>query len=305
MLFRSDSWEVCKLIAALNPKVGIYRSEDGINHGAGASRNLAIRKSNCDFIAFLDADDEYYPGRFTIPRELFCSVDDLDGVYEAVTLKIEDELGEHRWTLAGLASNRMLTLSFRIPSESLFDALVNCKFGSLHLDGLVLKRSIIEKIGVMDEDLPLHQDSAYILKAAALGNLLPGRLDEPVAFWRIHGSNRFSAPKTRSVIYRMKLQYWYTVWKWSLNNVTVDKQEMILLGLINEGRFRTRFETPFPKPFSSLQHRIQLFLLPFLYPELLKQKIFWQVVPLNPKFWIRRWFFGKKPEKTISQTLEK
>src|SRR5664280_3837710 len=75
-----DSWEECQQIVAEHSTVHLYRHPGGRNCGAGATRNLAIRKSTCEFIAFLDADDYYLPNRFLVAKGLFEADPDLDGV---------------------------------------------------------------------------------------------------------------------------------------------------------------------------------------------------------------------------------
>ena len=53
-----NALEVCKTLVTNYPeRVKLYQHPDKGNHGAGASRNLAISKATGEFIAFLDADD--------------------------------------------------------------------------------------------------------------------------------------------------------------------------------------------------------------------------------------------------------
>src|ERR1035437_7890425 len=63
-----DSLKECQKIAADHPIVHLYRHGGGKSCGAGATRNLAIRKSSCEYIAFLDADDYYLPSRFVVAK---------------------------------------------------------------------------------------------------------------------------------------------------------------------------------------------------------------------------------------------
>ena len=65
-----NSLAVCAALAEANPKVKLVRHPDGKNHGAGASRNLGVLNAQCDFIAFLDADDICLPNRFHQPMSV-------------------------------------------------------------------------------------------------------------------------------------------------------------------------------------------------------------------------------------------
>jgi glycosyltransferase involved in cell wall biosynthesis len=271
-----QSWDVCQRLAANHAEIHLFRHSDGRNHGAGATRNLGIEKCKYDYIAFLDADDYYLPGRFVVAKELFEADPDLEGVYEAVALHMENEDGVRRWEAANRPSKPLHTMNKRVASEDLFATLVGGRNGSFHLDGFTIKKNIIQRTGSMDDDLPLHQDSAFMIKAAAVSRLAAGRLDEPVAEWRIHDHNRFSAPRSTNEIYTLKLKYWYTLWKWSRSHLKQEFQQSLLDAMINEAKFRTRFNRPVSKKLYGIQQRIQLSLLLFYYPEVFKEKIYWR-----------------------------
>ena len=283
-----DSLDVCQQLAAEYPKVHLHRHPDGKNHGAGATRNLAIRKSSCEYIAFLDADDYFLPGRFVNAQRLFETHVDIDGVYEAIAMHIENEAGAQRWLAAGRSQQRLITMTKHVLPEELFETLVLGGNGGFHIDGLILKRKVIEKTGYMDEDLPLHQDSALIFKVAGVAKLMPGSLEEPVVRLRVHDHNRISAPRPKSAVYTMKLKFWYTMWTWSRTHLGLERQNLLLQALIDDARYKSRFNTPFPKRLYGLQKRVQLLLLPFDYPAALKEQAFWGAFfMIQPKRWFR------------------
>jgi glycosyltransferase involved in cell wall biosynthesis len=255
-----NSWEVCQKLASENEKIHLYRHPEGKNCGSGATRNEAIRKSTCEYIAFLDADDFYLPGRFATAERMFADDPNLEGVYEAIGMYVQDEAGLKRWKSANRPEKILDTMTKSILPEDLFAALVNGRAGSFSIDGMVVKRSVFEKSGYLDEDLRLHQDTAIILKMAAVARLMPGRLDEPVAMWRVHDHNRISAPRPIREIYRMKLKFWFAVWNWSRTHLGKVQQQLLLQAMINEARYRTRFNQPIPQKFKGFQKRIQLII---------------------------------------------
>ncbi len=51
-----NALELCMNLEEEYERVKLFRHPDGKNHGAGASRNLGIEKSDFDFIAFFDVD---------------------------------------------------------------------------------------------------------------------------------------------------------------------------------------------------------------------------------------------------------
>lgn len=113
-----DSLAACQKLAREYPQVRLFQHPGGINRGAGPSRNLGIINSTRDFIAFLDADDFYLPGRFTVVRQVFAERPDCDGVYEAVGMHFEDEEGKTRWLESDMAGIRMTTMEPGIPPAS-------------------------------------------------------------------------------------------------------------------------------------------------------------------------------------------
>ena len=166
-----DLWRSAKLLQTSHEKVRLIRHPNGENRGAGASRNLGIRNAKNEYVAFLDADDFYLPGRFDVPRQLFQSHPDIDGVYEAVGVHFENTAARERWFSAG--GNELTTLSEKVKPEHLFDALVNGGKGHLHLDGILVKKKIFDRCGYFHENLRLHQDTAMTIQMAESGVLIP------------------------------------------------------------------------------------------------------------------------------------
>ena len=192
-----NSLAVCEALAAAHERVHLYRHPDGANHGAGASRNLAIQRSTCPYIAFLDADDFYLPGRFDRARATFEAYLDVEGVYEAVGTHFESETARQQWRAAQSldAFSELTTMTRHVDPGQLFETLLAGDAGYFCTPGLIVKRSLLDKTGLFDENLRLHQDTAMWIKMAAVGRLAPGRLDEPVAMRRVHIHNRITAPR--------------------------------------------------------------------------------------------------------------
>jgi glycosyltransferase involved in cell wall biosynthesis len=203
------SLEICKELAASNEKVKVFRHPGGRNCGAGASRNLGIRNARCEFVAFLDADDVYLDNRFSEADRLFEKHSDIDGVYEAVGVHFQDFEAKEKWLSWG--HEELITMKERVSPVDLFLAIVEHGIGWLHLNGLVIKRTVFDRCGFFFEHLKLHQDSAFFLQLAALCQLYPGRLDKAVALRRVHHHNRIPGANaaTRALHFR-------TLFHWAL-----------------------------------------------------------------------------------------
>jgi GT2 family glycosyltransferase len=231
-----NSLDVCTTLAEKFEKVRLYQHPNGINRGAGPSRNLGMEKSTCPYIAFLDADDFYLPGRFTVPRQIFTANPDCDGVYEAVGIDFEDEAGKERWLASNMASVQMTTMNRYVHPEALFRVLMKGGSGHIHLNGLVIKRSILEKSGYMNEAIAdtLHEDTDFILKVAAVGRLLPGRIDTTTSMRRVHAENRVSAPRSEANIYRDQIRLRVATYRWCKHKGLKEQQHLAFRRMLGE-----------------------------------------------------------------------
>lgn len=260
-----NSLRVCRELAGEFAKVRVLRHSDGKNHGAGASRNLGIRNAKFDYVAFLDADDFFLPGRFSVAKQLFEADPRVEGVYEAVGVYFENEAAERRWQEEH--STMMTTMTERVPPERFFEAQSPVgSSGYCPTGGWVVKRSVFDKTGLFDEHLSLHQDTAMYVKFAAVGRMVPGRLNKPVAMRRLHDHNRISAPRPAIAVYRNRVAMWETLWRWGKSNLSESRQQILLRGLIAyaAGPYKKR-DWRLINRFQSLG---QLLLLLLQYPRL-------------------------------------
>jgi len=202
--------QICQDLEKEHEKVRLLRHQDGKNHGAGATRNLGIKNAGFDYIAFLDADDFYLPGRFKIARELFEKYHDLDGVYEAIGMHFHNVQAKEKWF--SRRGKDLTTMTEGVNSRHLFEALLRDGKGYIHLDGLVVKKSIFEHCGYFFEHLRLHQDTAMLFQMSACGKLIPGRLDTPVAMRGIHSENRILSDYNR---HQTRFLLWKTLFYWA------------------------------------------------------------------------------------------
>lgn len=273
-----DSLQVCRELAREFEKVRLLRHADGKNHGAGASRNLGIINARFDYIAFLDADDFFLPGRFSVAKQLFEADSQIEGVYEAVGYHFESESSYRRWRKrreergANLTTT-LTTMKERVPPERLFEAQAPVgSSGYCPTGGWVVKRSVFDKTGLFDEHLRLYQDSAMYVKFAAVGRMVPGRLDEPVAIRRVHDHNRSSVPRSPADVYKGFVLMWATLWRWGKRNLDEARHHILLKRFI---RYAARpYNDKNSQMINHFQSVRQLSLLVLQYPELCSETFF-------------------------------
>jgi len=205
------SLALCATIVDTNPKVRLIRHPDGKNHGAGTTRNLGVLNAQCDFVAFLDADDICLPNRFNLPMSILNQSPSIDGVYEAIGTIFQNQQAQDRWD--SLNWGELTTVRKTLKPEELFYFLVMWEAGHFSLDGLVIRKDLFLKVGGFDKPLKLGEDSNFCMKAAALGVLVPGCLDQPVALRRLHDSNSIFKLKRDALAHQ--LLGWRTLNEWA------------------------------------------------------------------------------------------
>jgi glycosyltransferase involved in cell wall biosynthesis len=180
-------------------KLKIVSNPSNVNVGAGKCRTIGIKEARYDWVAFLDADDYYYPNRFENAVELISSKKYIDGVYEAVENIFENENARitflktrpKRYKKGSLRKKlNLFTLDYRVESNQLFKTLINANNGFFHFNGIIIKKKLFKSVGYLNDKLRLCQDTEVFMKLAIIGKLIPGNLDKPVAARLVHVGNR-------------------------------------------------------------------------------------------------------------------
>jgi len=220
-----NALEVCKQLAEKYDRVKLYQHPDKRNHGAGASRNLAIEKSTGDFIAFLDADDYYLPNRFDAEKILFQNPE-VDAVYGALGVNYYSEKAKEQYY--PLFGDRLTTVYRKHMPEDVFQGQLNMKgsFGLFSIDALTIRKtSLLEKVQpLFKTHLRLHQDTELLFRSSYYLKFHPGILHEAVAMRGVHESNRITqvdAKKVKPSNTRVKL--WREVNQWAQNEKTMPE----------------------------------------------------------------------------------
>ena len=268
-----NSLQVCEQLAGECRLVRLLQHADGRNHGAGASRNLGIASARFDHVAFLDADDYFLPGRFAVASALFETDPELEGVYEAMGVEFEERESQRRW-VAERGHAVLTTMTERVAPDDLFERQAPMgRGGYCTTGGWVVRRSVLARTGLFDSHLRLHQDTVMFVKLAAMGRMMPGRLDKPVAIRRVHAANRSSVPRPPSKVYRDRIRMWVALWRWGRRNLPRAREQLLVQ------RFLEYAGSPFRKTQSRIGRlllpRIQMSLLVLVYPRLLLESRFW------------------------------
>ena len=207
-----NSLYVCKKLEKKHKEVKLFRHPGGVNMGAGETRNLGLKKASQEFIAFLDADDFYLNNRFRKTKEIF-EKKNADGVYEAIGACFEDLQSEDIWKIKN--GKKLTTLAKEVDPDDLFEFLILGRKGHFHLDGLTIKKEILDSsLGLFEKKLRISQDTHFCLKLSLIKKLYQGSIEKPVATRRVHAENRITQVESKNMI-AIQNDLWRLLARWS------------------------------------------------------------------------------------------
>ncbi len=136
------------------------------------ARNLACKKTNGEFIAFLDCDDWWYEN-FLSSRESFFNNERYDFSYSNCHQYFEK-------------SNKTEIYSKKkLPSGKIYDYL--SKNYLVNINTLIVRKNSLEKINFFNPQFNIIGDFDAVMKICKYGEALA--FQEPLACIRIHGKN--------------------------------------------------------------------------------------------------------------------
>lgn len=202
-------------------KLKILHHNNKINKGRSASRNLGIQSATANYIAFLDADDYYLQDRFKNDKIVFDTNPRCEGVYNAIGAHFYRDVSTHENERLKLTTVREI-----IAPENLFEALVTGEHGHFSIDGLTVKRTIFNTVGLFQEKLKVSEDTEIIWKMALTCRLETGVINKPVAMRGVHDSNVFNEEGLYKK-YRIKMYELLIFWS-SKNNISEQRIDQLL-----------------------------------------------------------------------------
>lgn len=276
------SLTICTQLAHDSNQVRLIQHPGGKNRGASASRNLGIALSRCEYVSFLDADDFYAPSRFAVTRQVFASIPNVDGVYEAVGVYYDNQEIRRERRRLGIGDT-LISISESIPPDQLLQALSSGGFGTFCIIGLTARREVFSRVGYFDEHLSMHEDTVLLMKMATQSRLAPGEIRRPVAFYRMHAGNRYLSDRPFRKTFHERLASYRALMTWSQ---TLDSREQQALLL----QYILRFTMYVPQDRHTvlgqgLHSRIRLLLILSHELTLITKAVFWRLFLPSPGMW--------------------
>jgi len=154
------------------------------NQGPAAARNRGLKLATHDIIGFLDADDLWSPGQLN--HQLLCFADrpDLE-IVKGLTQVLEQ------------TENDAETRQFKPVGKPLLFA---------NLGGTLYRRSVFERVGLLDPALRFSEDVDWLLRARELG-VSTQVINQVTQYHRRHGANITAnrSPQELNMLHVMKM----------------------------------------------------------------------------------------------------
>lgn len=199
-------------IAEEYPSVLIHFQE---HSGVSSARNRGIRLSQFEWIAFLDSDDEWLPGKLEsqlnfIRRNPFCKVCHTDEIWIRSGVRVNPKLKHEK--SGGLIYEKCLQLCAMSPSS------------------VIIHRDVFRSVGVFDEEFPVCED--YDLWLRITSRYPVDYLDEKLVLK--YGGHEDQLSRTYSALDQYRIQALERML--NSQNLTVSEREQTLKVLLEKAR---------------------------------------------------------------------
>lgn len=173
--------DTADVVANRYPQATLIRKANG---GAATARNAGIREAHGEFIAFLDADDIWLPGKLTAQVDYFHAHPEVGMSCTGFSQWVCDENGVFPDPLTVIPAQGDLAVDAIDADLSgwIYHKLLLRNF--VWTTVVMMRRSLIDKVGFYDESYRLGQDYEYFLRASRETEV--HRLTRAYALYRQH-----------------------------------------------------------------------------------------------------------------------
>lgn len=219
------------------------------------SRNLAINKSNGEFIAFIDSDDEW----------------EVDKLEKQIKLFNNDKVGVvygNLWIRNETLKKKKKFINYKLPEGFIFSKLIKNYY--IGIITAVIRKKILKKDACFNDKFNIIGDFDLFLKLSK--KYLFRAIQEPVATYRLHEDN-LSNKENYEI---SELQYWLKINKKILN----DKEKKLIKLKINQLIFyKKKLKSNFLKVLLFIINTKQFFnlknILILILPIFILKKFIW------------------------------
>ena len=190
-----DTWEVSLASAHEDERIRYLRRGNG---GLAAARNSGLRAATGAYVQFLDADDAIEPRKLEAQVEYLERRPEIGIVYGDVRY-FESETGERR---RALFNDEDWMPQVSGSGDGVMRALIRSNI--MVVSSPLLRRSVVDEVGLFDETLTSLEDWDYWIRCAAAGTSFQYLDDEgTLALVRVH---RRSMSQNRIEMYEQQVK---------------------------------------------------------------------------------------------------
>ncbi len=169
-------------LSQLDARIKVIRLEGrGVSH----ARNAGMAHASGEYIAFLDADDIWFPGKITAQVRYFESHPDVGCVFGRFKRWEANEAGKFEPAAQLLEPCHALTDAEPERSGWLYTRLLTGLL--VGMNTAMIRREVYQMLGGFDESMRIGEDYLFWLKISRIYEM--HALDGAVALYRIHGSS--------------------------------------------------------------------------------------------------------------------
>ena len=165
----------CDVVARYGSAVTLIRQR---NTGAAVARNEGIRRARGQYVALLDADDVWLPGKLRLQVDHLESHPDVALCCTRWHLIYPDAAG--RYHFERTFAPEPTSVDPKCRGWIYCELLLDCEVWT---STVVMRRELTERVGGFDAELRRGQDYDYWLRASRLTRI--DRLDAPLALYRM------------------------------------------------------------------------------------------------------------------------
>lgn len=159
--------DIARAYCRQDPRISLLRGE---HQGVSCARNLGIRESRGDVIAFLDADDAWHPDKLARHLQHLTQRPDVGVSYSQA--EILDQHGRHtgqfsRGRICGLRAEHLL---YSNPTTT--------------TSTLVVRRTVFDQAGFFNTRMSFAEDLEWLIRASVVSGFLLEGLDLPLTLYR-------------------------------------------------------------------------------------------------------------------------
>lgn len=180
----SDDFNYSQLVE-LDPRIKVIRLD---GRGVSAARNAGMREAKGRYIAFLDADDVWFPGKLAAQIRYLENNTEVGCVFGAFTKWLSTASGQFSFAKdlmvdCGAVENCDPARSGWLYTRLLTGLLVG-------MNTAVIRREVFANLGGFDESMRIGEDYLFWLKVSRVYEM--HALNAKVALYRIHSSSAMS-----------------------------------------------------------------------------------------------------------------